>query len=109
MVEKDEKLAIYLSLERYRTSNKANTLASKKSALRSMFLRMDREDPTQGYRVGSVLAGFRRLDDETGELSGVKMPVTIKQLLYVHNHLLGGLKGGGGVWADGGFPSFCCG
>jgi hypothetical protein len=99
MVEKDEKLATYLALERYRTDNKANTLASKKSALRIMFLRIGQEDPTQGYRVGSVLVGFRRLDDETGTLTGSKMPVTVKQLVYVHNYLLGGLRGGGGVWA----------
>jgi hypothetical protein len=65
--------AAYLSFERYRTNNKANTLAFKKSVLRSMFLQMGQEDPTQGYRMGSALAGFRRLDDETGTLSGAKM------------------------------------
>lgn len=99
MMKKDEQLATYLSRERRRTNNRANTLASKKSALRSVFLRMGQEDPTQGYRVSSVLAGFRRLDDEAGTLPGSKMPVTIKQLLYAQKHLLGGLRGGGGIWA----------
>lgn len=98
MVEKDERLATYLSLERYHTNNKANTLASKKSALRSGFLRQGQEDPTQGYRVGSVLTGFRRLDDDTDLPSDAKMPVTIKQLLFAHQRLAGS-PGGAGVWA----------
>jgi hypothetical protein len=75
------------------------TLTSKKSAIRSGFLRAGNEDPTQGNRVESVLAGMRRLDEESGLPSARKMPVSMQQLIYVFENLTAEPREGACLWA----------
>ena len=78
--------------------NRANTIKTKKAAIKLMFERAGLPDPTSGRRISLVIRGMQ---NEDGPERKTKQPVTRRHLLGIHEDLqaqkLG--KKGSAIWA----------